>query len=75
MATKKEIRDTIKKLGFKSSIRKHPLIDNAVTIHVSELGIGDGNVFGGDAYEQHKDVFEYVNSLSKTFLYTGEKVI
>lgn len=75
MTSKKEIRNTIKSMGFKASIRKHTLIDNAVSIYIDELGIGTGNVYPREIYEANEELFKYISSLSKTFLDTGEKII
>jgi len=74
--TKWIIRRYIKEAyGMKCSIKKHPLISEAVSIFVPELGIGSANVFAKEVYNKNKSIFEYVESLKGEVLQSGERII
>jgi len=81
---KSDIRKSIKDFPkvSKVSIKKHTLINNAVKIivEVTKGGytstIGTGNVYSTEFYNQHFELFKYLEAINKTFLdETGEKII
>jgi hypothetical protein len=73
--TKASIKNKITELGYKGSVRKHKMIDNAVSVFIKELGIGTADTFSKKLREANVEIFDYVNSLKGKKLSTGEKLV
>ena len=69
---RKFIKDTF---GFNSSIKKHSMINDVVTIMIPEIGIGTANVFGKEVLDKHRELFKYVNGLKGIVLDSNERII
>ena len=78
MLTKKEIRRQFGAMGFKASLRKHGLIENGLSLFVTDNGVevvGNFNVFCRSHCEKYKAVIDLSNSFKGQILESGEKVI
>ena len=78
MLTKKEIRRQFGAMGLKASLRKHGLIENGLSLFVTDNGVevvGNFNVFCRSHYEKYKTAIDLSNSFKGQILESGEKVI
>lgn len=75
---KSDIRKAFKQIGYKCSLKSHPMIADAVSLSfIAPNGYTNkgGTVFGANTWQEHQQAFELCNKFKGEVLETGEKIV